>query len=531
MESIASNALTAVEPYKEECWYLWDTTSKVVGLVYTPFSWLATGYHWLKGNQFQRPPPSAPGHGWLGSLPELAARNYRILPFLRSYEKTYGEEGVCKLQIGSKVFYIVSEPKVARAILKNPSAFCRGDSLRVWRKFSAGGLDEGEDTQKWRGQANKAIGRDHFSHYFPSVRQVAETWGTRLEGFADCGLPIDIMMEAERAALAAVGESLFKIDPHDPEEENPFSLDAKNDQKCSRFLNAFHNLFGLLTSRVSSALANIPYVGDPLYNLTYSNESKELEKSKWVLKSILSPIFENLLKDPESIPTDSHFAKMMQNFGIDINDPDYDGMLDHSLGFLQATFETASKTLGWTLYTLSQHPEIQTRLIKELHEAFGNSPPKTHEELKNVPFLFQVIEETLRLFPPFPFLLRDIKDADAFKDYHVNKGETFIISPFFVHRNEAYWPDPETFNPERFTEEMLTDAWQMRHPEYLTFLAGIHRCPGRFFAKQELALLLTQFFLKFKVEMDEGSPPPDFKFCITLQSRQPIQLVIQKQET
>lgn len=530
MEPIASNALTTVEPYQEEYWYLWDTTSKVAGLIFTPFSLLSAGYCWLTGTHSRPAPPSAPGHCLLGSLPELAARNYSLLPFLRSYEKTYGEEGVCKLKIGPKVFYIVSEPKIASRILKNPSAFGRGDSLRVWREFSPGGLDEGEDTQKWRGQANKAIGRDHFAHYFPSVRQVAKCWTERLEGFADCGLPVDIMMEAERAALAAIGESLFKIDPHNLKEENPFSLEAKNDEKCFRFLTAFHNLFGLITTRLSSSLANIPYVGDHLYNTAYSNESQEMERAKWVLKSILKPIYENLLKDPDSISSDSHFAQLMHNFGIDIYNPDYDTILDHSLGFLQATFETSSKALGWTLYTLSQHPEIQTRLIEELHEAFGDTPPKSHEELKKVPYLFQVIEETLRLFPPFPFLLRDIKDPDAFKDYQVNKGETFIISPFFVHRNEAYWPDPETYNPERFTEEMLKDTWQVRHPEYLTFLAGIHRCPGRFFAKQELALLLTQFFLNFKVEIDETAPPPDFKFCITLQSSVPIQLVISKQK-
>jgi len=68
----------------------------------------------------------------------------------------------------------------------------------------------------------------------------------------------------------------------------------------------------------------------------------------------------------------------------------------------------------------------------------------------------------------------------------------------------------------------------VRHPEYLTFLSGIHRCPGRFFAKQELALLLTQFLLKYRVEMDEAAPPPEFKLCVTLQTKEPIMLTVKK---
>ncbi len=457
--STTVNPLSRVDEYKEVQWYYWDAASTVAGIVYTPFSLLAASYHWLRGYRSKPLPPCARGHGWLGSLPELAERKYRLLPFLRSYAHTYGDHGICKLQIGPKVFYLISDPKLASAILKKSSAFTRGESLRIWRKFSPGGLDEGKETLKYRKQALQAIGAGHFAHYFPSIRLVAEEWEKRIAGLAELGVPVDIMMESERAALAAIGESLFKIDPHDPDESNPFSLDAENDQKCVEFLHAFHTLFGLITTRISSSLANIPYVGDQLYNWKYQKESVQMEQAKQTLKMVLRPIFEELLQDPERIPPDSHFAMLLKNFGIDIQNPDYDLILDQSLGFLQASFETASKSLGWTLYTLTQHPEIQTKLREALRQQFGHSPPESFEDLKSVPYLFQVIEESLRLFPPFPFLLRDIDKPESFKEYEVNKGETFIVAPFFVHRNPEYWDDPETFNPDRFKEEMLTDAW------------------------------------------------------------------------
>lgn len=530
MIQATESSLSAVEPFKEVNWHIWDATNKVAVIVMTPFSLISSCYRWLSGYSFLPSPPCARGHGCLGSLPELAERGYRLLPFLRSYEKTYGEKGICKLQLGPKVFHIVSDPTIASEILKHSTSFGRGESLRVWRKFSPGGLDEGTATLKWRKQAMRAIGSSQTLHFFPSVRHIAEQWGERLEKIAEAGKPVDIMMEAERAALAAIGETLFKINPHDPKEPNPFGLKPENDKKCFRFLKAFHDLFELITGRITSSLANIPYAGDALYNWAYKKESEKMENAKETLKKVLRPIFENLLRKPERIPAGSHFEKLMQNFGIDIHKPDYDLILDNSLGFLQASFETASKSLGWTLYMLASNPEIQSKLARELQEAFGEEPPHEASELKRCPYLFKVIEESLRLFPPFPFLLRDIKNPEAFKHYQVNQGDTFILSPFFIHRNPAYWEDPENFKPERFTEEMLSDKWQVAHPEYLTFLSGIHRCPGRFFAKQELGLLLSEFILKFQVAADQSAPPPEFKLCVTLQTEAPMMLTIERRK-
>lgn len=523
---ISRDQLHSVQSYRKEYWPVWDTTCEICWFVQKPFAWLAYGFQLLRGTVQLPEPPSANGHGLLGSLPELAARNYEILDFLWSYQEAFGKKGLCKLKIGSKVFHIVSDPAIAQIILKKHASFSRGESLRVWRKFSPKGLNEGEETRAWRHQATRSIGQGNHSFFFPSIRLVAVQWTKRLEAFASSGEPFDVMREGERATLAALGESLFKIDPHNPDEINPFSLDAENDAMCFQFLDAFHHIFDLIARRIASSTANVPIIGDFLYSKIYSEEDAGLENAKTVLKDILYPIYKKLLSDPDSIPVDSHFYRLMQNFQIDIHNPDYDQMLDYSLGFLQAAFETSSKALGWTLASLAQHPKVQNKLASKLLKAYGSKLPKTREAFDKVPYLFQIIEETLRLYPPFPFLLRDIEDPQAYKDFAVHKGETFVVAPFFIHRNENYWNDPETFNPERFKPEMLTEKWQMGHPEYLPFLAGIHRCPGRFFAKQELALLLIQFFLNYRVSMDRSTKTPELKFSVTLQSKYPIHLTI-----
>ena len=192
-------------------------------------------------------------------------------------------------------------------------------------------------------------------------------------------------------------------------------------------------------------------------------------------------------------------------------------MVEKSVGFLQAAFETTSKALGWTLTLLAKHPDIQDKLRSQLLEQIGPKGPNTLEQLESITLLRQVMEESLRLFPPIPLLLRDIVNPNDFEEYSVEKGGTFIISPLLTHRN------PNVFKPERFTEEMLTDSWQVRNPRYLTFLGGIHRCPGRFFGKQEILLFLSHFIMNYKITLpEEEHGGIDLKLCITLRPKDPV---------
>lgn len=522
-------------PYVEDDIPIWDTAANVGSFIRSfiglPFSLIHQGYSWWNGHTQKPRPPSAPGHALVGSLPELCSHKWDLLRFVTKYQAAFGKSGFCELRVGTKIFYIVSDPIIARDILLKPKDFPRGESLRIWRKFSADGLSEGTKTEKFRSQAQQSIGQEHFGFFFPSIGHIARIWMQRLEQLAEREVTIDLMAECERVTLAALGESLLKRNPHDLEEPNPFNLGFENDQLCTQFLASFHSIFALICNRASSPLANFPVVGDSLYAWQYEKEEREFESAKSTLYAILQPIYSRLLSNPEEIDTSSKFYKLLQIFEIDIFHPNYDQMIDSSVGFIQASFETSSKALAWTLHLLARYPAIQKRLRSELQTAFRKKPPTKFEELQQATYLFQVIEESLRLHPPFPFLLRDVVNAEKFDHFAVQQDGTFLISPLLVHRNEKYWgADCESFKPERWTEEMLKDKWQLDHPEYLSFLGGIHRCPGRFFAKQELSLLLTQFLLQFNISHDPNTCPIELEFCVTLQSKHPICVRLDKIE-
>lgn len=525
-----------IMPYVEKTIPGWDLISKVLSAAISPLKILGWTYEALTNpEQYKKlDPPEADGHGLLGSFPEFRERNFQLLKFLADYNEKFGkEDGICKVNLGTRVFYIVTNPVYVKNILKHPKSFVRGDSLRVWReKFSPGGLSEGKDTQTHRQQTQNAIGQSELPFYFPGMRAVSTAWIERLATYSENGESFNLMDEAERAALATVGETLFKN--HNAESsKNPFGLSIENDGHCTRFLSSYHTIFELLANRLTSITANIPYIGDKIYSAIFKDEDEKLAEVKDLLKEILVPIFKEIVES--KIDKTSHLYKVMTILGVDIENPTYEDILDKSLGFLQASFETSSKALGWTLYHLSRDLKLQDKLREELFTAFKGKTPQTVEELKSVPLLSQVMEETLRLFPPFPVLVRDIENPDDFEKYKVEKGGTFLISPYLVHRNSKVWENPTQFDPERFkkSENRLDDLWQVEHSEYLPFLGGIHRCPGRHFGKLELLILIALFIMHYEITPENPLifEPVDLKFSVTLKPTTPIKVKITRIES
>lgn len=499
----------------------WDTASKIIKVVLTPLAYLSQLYS--SSNKIE--PPSAPGHAIVGSLPELKAMNWDVLNFLVAYHRKYGgKAGISKVNLVNKVFYIISDPAKAKQILQMPKSFIRGKSLEAWRsKFSKGGLEEGVEAQKYRKDAMNAISETELPSYFEGLVRVSQAWVERIGRLVGADLPINLLEETERVTLAATGESFFRRYENEAE-ENPFGLTLEKDEVCTEFLHSFRNLFAMLTNRLSSGLTSIPYIGDALYSWIYSGEEEKLISSKEKLEKILIPIFNR---------RDCDMMRLFKHFDINSSETEMEDKLNQCLGFLQASFETASKALCWSLFVLSNNQELQNELREQLREKFGKNPPKNLEELKSIPLLAQIIEETLRLFPPFPFLLRDIEKPEDFKVYDVQKGGTFIISPLLIHRNGEHWEEPDKFNPERFSEKLLSDGTQFVTSKYMPFLRGVHRCPGRFFAKQEVMVFLSQLILNYEVSRDvvefkemSRLESTGLKLNITLHPKNPIMVNI-----
>lgn len=176
---------------------------------------------------------------------------------------------------------------------------------------------------------------------------------------------------------------------------------------------------------------------------------------------------------------------------------DEDGTMmsdDEIVGETVAVFRGGSKTsasaLTWTLFLLTQHPDVYAHLADELAATLRGAAP-TFEQLRQLPLLEGVIKESLRLVPPVVWGVRYSMEPFELGGYPFGKGSSLIYSSHVTHRMCEIYADPYKFNPYR---------WETIRPspyEYFPFNAGPRRCLGAEFAMMELKITLAMLLQRF----------------------------------
>jgi cytochrome P450 len=160
---------------------------------------------------------------------------------------------------------------------------------------------------------------------------------------------------------------------------------------------------------------------------------------------------------------------------------------DEAMTLFVAGHETTANASTWALYLLARHPEIQTALQRQVRDAVG-ARPLTFDDLPNIPLSLEVFKESMRLFPPAYIVVREpLQDLELSGGVQLRKGELVAMCEYNVHRNPKYFPDPERFDPTRFTPE--NEAKIPRYA-YFPFGAGRRICIGNQFALMEGQIIL-----------------------------------------
>jgi cytochrome P450 len=177
-----------------------------------------------------------------------------------------------------------------------------------------------------------------------------------------------------------------------------------------------------------------------------------------------------------------------------------------------AGHETVASCLTWTLHLLSRHPQAQERLHAELDAVLAGRAP-TWADLPRLAWTRAVVDESLRLFPPAWVVTRKAEADDVVDGVATPAGTLAIISPWLLHRRAESFPDPEHFDPSRFTGDGPARG------AYLPFGAGARLCIGRDFALVEAVLVLAALLRDRRVEPVPGSRPPVVQALVTLRPR------------
>ena len=194
-------------------------------------------------------------------------------------------------------------------------------------------------------------------------------------------------------------------------------------------------------------------------------------------------------------------------------------LLDELMTLIVAGHETTASALNWTWYLLSQNPRVEARLHSAI-AAQAPAPELGEESSASHPYVEQVLQEALRLYPPGWLFTRRALGDDVLGGFHVPAGTDVFICPYLLHRQTAHWEQPEAFDPLRF-EPAAVDA---RHRfAYLPFSAGPRYCIGATFAMAEMTMHLGMVADRFRLQYD-GTVPPAAEFQVNLRSRHDLHM-------
>lgn len=202
-----------------------------------------------------------------------------------------------------------------------------------------------------------------------------------------------------------------------------------------------------------------------------------------------------------------------------------DELVDQVCFLFLAGHETSASALGMACYLLAHFPEAQQRLRQEVLAALaGQERPLEFDDLRWLPYGTAVFNETLRLYPPVSFFIREATADGPLGEGRCPMRALLTLSPWVIQRHEQHWRDPHAFRPERFLGDTATaEERRWGREAWLPFGLGPRKCPGAAFALQEALLVLGELVRRYEL-LPQPDHTPDLVGRLTLRSRNGIRL-------
>ena len=191
-----------------------------------------------------------------------------------------------------------------------------------------------------------------------------------------------------------------------------------------------------------------------------------------------------------------------------------------------AGHETTAQTLSWMFYHLAKDKEINEK-VKAESRIISDNKPLLFEDIAKLAYARQVIQETLRLYPPIWAVVRKPIKDDTINGLHLRSGSNVLLNIYGLHHHPNYWEQPENFYPEHFSAEK-----EKSRPAfvYVPFGGGPRLCLGHNFAMLVMQIVLCRIVQSFEFIVPENYVPV-VEPNITLRAKQGIQLIIKKLPT
>ena len=182
-----------------------------------------------------------------------------------------------------------------------------------------------------------------------------------------------------------------------------------------------------------------------------------------------------------------------------------DQVVDHMIFLMMAAHDTITSSATSLVWLLAKHPEWQDKLRAEaLAVTGGERRPLAYDDMGKLELTEMAFKDALRLIPPVPSIPRRALREFEFGGFRIPAGTAVGISPSAVHMDPEHWPEPERFDPLRFTPEQVA----ARHKyAWVPFGGGAHMCLGLHFAYMQVKVLMAQLLTRYRIEIEPGYAP------------------------
>ena len=435
-------------------------------------------------------PHTAPGLRQLLPLPYGHAAQARRDPlgFLTDGARRFGP--VFRHQIGPFVFVLVSHPDGVKHVLQdNYRNYPRSWMYRRTRPVAGDGLvaTEGEVWRRQRRMVQPAFTHQRIAALAAPMTELAARMLDRWEVHAGTGRPFDVAAEMVSLTLDIVGRTLLGVDlTHD---------------------------VSIMRTCVTDALAWVEYRMSHLLSLPPWAPTVRNLRFRRTMRTFDSIVYRFMAeRRARGAGGDDLLSLMLNVRDVETGDAMTDlEVRDQVMTFIGAGHETTAVALAWAWYLLARHPEVEQRVRREIDETLGGRAP-TFDDLPRLPVTKTVIEETLRMYPPVYAVARDVLADDVIAGCRIPRGTTVILSPYITHHRAEHWPDPEKFDPDRFTPQR--SAGRPRFA-WFPFLGGPHQCIGNDFAMMEATLIVAMVMQRYRLTLPPGTTV-NFKPLVSL---------------
>jgi cytochrome P450 len=399
------------------------------------------------------------------------------IQFLMRMAREYGD--LPYFRVASLNIYLTNHPDLVREVLVAQQAnFIKSRALQRAKILLGEGLltSEGQFHLRQRRLVQPAFHRDRLAAYAAVMTdyavQMRERW--------TAGATLDISTEMMRLTLAVVGKTLFSADV------------GSEASEIGAALTTVLKMFRMLLMPFSEYVEKLPLPAMRRFELarnrldeTIYGLIRERRKTGEDLGDLLSMLL--LAQDEE-------------NNGENGSGMTDEQVRDEALTLFLAGHETTANALTWTWYLLSQNPDCERRLHQEIDSVLAGRAPE-FADLPNLRYTEMVFAEAMRLYPPAWAIGRMAKAAFELNGVKIAAGSICIASPYVTQRDPRWFPDPQRFDPERWTPEARDSRPKF---SYFPFGGGARVCIGERFAWMEGALLIATLAQKWKLRLDPG---------------------------